>query len=223
MGRACIALLACITTAELLGCNQKKIVYRPVSAYMREGGADVPDEVLLPDGRTLKFVSPEEFEAIKREQRGEEPAISLDADAKVFQPWEQHEDGTIQLRAMIPAHVVVNTMACLRDERYVELWRQLVASDVRSRAEASAYARGGTTGSAEAEFVQWCVANRRDALMLLNRVSFGLSSSSAVMRNHGGGRITIELSPQIAQGTEFKLKTIEILTESDGLKLGGIW
>ncbi len=205
------------------GCSQPRIVYRPVAAYMREGGAEVPDEVVLPDGRILKFVSEEEFAQIKAEQRGDAPLISLDADAKAFAPWEQREDGTVQLRAMIPAHVVANTMACLRDERYVELWQQLVASGVRNRAEAASYARGENATAAQDQFVEWCVRHRGDALMLLNRMSFGLSSSSAVMRNHGGGCMTIELSPQIAKGAEFKLKTVEIITEPDGLKLGGIW
>ncbi len=218
------ALIASVCVAlPLLSCSQPRIVYRPVAAYMREGGAEVPDEVVLPDGRILKFVSEEEFAQIKAEQRGESPVISLDEDAKAFAPWEQQEDGSVQIRAMIPAHVVANTMACLRDERYAELWQQLVASGVKSRAEAAAYARGERSSAAEEQFVEWCVKHRGDAMMLLNRMSFGLSSSSAVMRNHGGGRITIELSPQIAKDTDFKLKTVEIITEPDGLKLGGIW
>ncbi len=218
-----VACFAGACAVLLAACTPQKVIYRPVASYMREGGADVPDEVLLPDGSLLKFVTDEEWAAIKAEQRGETPAISLEADAKTFAPWEQGDDGSIQMRAMIPAHVVGNTMACLRDERYSELWNQMVSSSVRSRAEAAAQSRGDSTEDAEADFVKWCETNRRDALMLLNRMSFGLSSSSAVMRNHGGGRITIELAPQIAKGTDFKLKTVEIITEPDGMKLGGIW
>jgi hypothetical protein len=119
-----------------------------------------------------------------------------------------------------PVHVIFITMRAFREERYGDLWDQMVAESVRERAE-SEYG----PEVARQRFIEWCAKSRKDALMLLNRMSHGFTTNGVVMRRLDGGMTRLSLPPQVSG--DFKLKYVEIAfapTPEGGntLKLAGI-
>jgi hypothetical protein len=106
----------------------------------------------------------------------------------------------------MPEHVVANAMRAFREERYGELWDQMVAASVRRRAELS-----DNPEAARAKFVEWCTKRRGDAMTLLNRMAFGFSTNAVIMRKSGPTLLELSLAPQVAG--EFKLRVVEIAYE----------
>jgi hypothetical protein len=123
------------------------------------------------------------------------------------------------MQAIMPEHVVANAMRAFREERYGELWDQLVSSGVRRRAALSE-----SPEEARARFVEWCSGRRGDAMMLLNRMAFGFSTNAVIMRKSGPATVQLTLAPQVAG--EFKLRVVEIeyeqTPEGERVTLAGI-
>jgi hypothetical protein len=186
---------------------------------------ELPDEIVLEDGTVVRYVPLSEFLARKKarqEGRGFEAApkdAPPDPTKPVFQLWEEREDGTVRMQAVMPEQVVANAMRAIREERYAELWDQLVADGVRRRA-----AGEGGPDAARARFVAWCAKNRSDAMMLLNRMSFAFSTNGVVMRKTGNNLLQMTLTPQVV--SELKLKVVEVAYETtpegDRVKLAGL-
>ena len=174
---------------------------------------DLPDEIVLDDGTIVRYVSIGEHlarqRAIRRGERYVEGGDRKEADpsAPSFLPWMEQEDGSVVIEARSPEHVVVNTMRAFREERYGDLWNQLVAQGVRTRAESE-----GGADAARERFAAWGARNRTDAMTLLNRMSFAFSTNGVIMRGTGGGFFELRLAPQISQ--DFKLRVVEVVVET---------
>jgi hypothetical protein len=214
---ACAALLGLGLTA----CGPR-IEYRVRPDFA--GAADIPDEVVLDDGTVVRYISVAEFAARKRARAQgrtfERPAAPTGEAAPAAEPWMEAEDGSVTMLAEEPVHVIFITMRAFREERYGDLWDQMVAESVRERAE-SEYG----PEVARQRFIEWCAKSRKDALMLLNRMSHGFTTNGVVMRRLDGGMTRLSLPPQVSG--DFKLKYVEIAfapTPEGGntLKLAGI-
>jgi len=216
-------------TCWAVGCGQR-VEYRARPGFTTS--EDLPDEVVLDDGTIIRYVSLTEFLARKRaRERGDtykppgavtttsETQGSADGSASnqpSFSPWEEFDDGTVRMRARMPEQVVANTMRAVREERYAELWDQMVTQRVRDRAAAELAVATGDGGAssgraseaARARFSSWCAKNREEVMKLLNRMSFGFSSNSLIMRKTGPHSLSIELTPQLA--SDFRFRVVEI-------------
>lgn len=209
------ALVAVVSTAS---CGPR-VEYR-----VRPGFAtreDLPDEVVLDDGTVIRYLELDEYLARKGAlPQRTTPAAAAAAAAESFVPWEETDDGRVQMQADRNELVIMLAMRAMREERYGELWDQLVSRGVRDRAAAE----GGGAQDAREKFIEWCAKWRGDAMTLLNRMSFAFSSNTVVIDRIGPGLIRLRLPPQVSK--EFKFKSVEIYSErtpkGERMYLGGI-
>ncbi|MEY3141782.1 MAG: hypothetical protein RLY21_275 [Planctomycetota bacterium] len=215
-----VALLA----AGLATACGPRVEYRARPGYA--SSEELPDEIVLEDGTIIRYVPLSEFLARRkaREQgRDYEPpstdAAAADPQKPGFRAWEEAEDGSIRMQAIMPEQVVANAMRAFREERYGDLWDQMVADGVRRRA-----ALEGGPEVARERFISWCGKNRSDAMTLLNRMSFAFSSNGVVMRKTGDNMLQMTLTPQVIK--DFKLRVVEVsfetTPEGERVKLAGI-
>lgn len=207
-GARLLAGAACVAAAALTACGPE-VVYRPRPGFAT--AEDLPDEITLEDGTVIRYVPLSEYLARKAARKQgkslEDMLASAPKDgenaAPGFLAWEEADDGAVRMQAIMPEHVVANAMRAFREERYGELWDQLVSSSVRRRAELA-----DDPELARAKFVDWCSKRRGDAMTLLNRMAFGFSSNAVMMRKSGPTLLELTLAPQVSG--EFKLRVVEI-------------
>jgi hypothetical protein len=221
--RAAVVFGACTAFAALTACGPR-IEYRARPGFATS--AELPDEVVLDDGTIIRYLPVNEFLAMKRaRERGEtwEPGdggagtrASASAEESAdgeparpsFLPWEEDAEGRVRMQAKMPEQVVANAMRAFREERYGELWEQMVSRSVRERATREAE---GDADAARVQFAEWCGRGREDVMKLLNRMSFGFSTNAVIMRKSGPALMQLELTPQIAG--DFRYRIVEIAYE----------
>jgi hypothetical protein len=156
--------------------------------------------VTLDDGTVLVFSTREPTSELTRQ---------ADSDSRPFQIREEFDDGTIVLRALLPQHVLANTLTCLRNQEYELIWEQLLAEQTRRAYELQ------EQGLEECE--EFFSANRNELVAMLTRLLMGLVRGEAFMENVDGGVVRFRFHPRVA--TEFQFKTADIISEGGGLKL----
>jgi hypothetical protein len=217
-----LSACAMLGVAFLAACGPR-VEYRARPGFA--SSEELPDEIVLEDGTIIRYVPLSEFLARRKareEGRMYEPRSADDkADPQKpgFRAWEEAEDGTVRMQAIMPEQVVANAMRAFREERYGDLWDQLVSESVRKRAAAES-----TPEAARERFIVWCGKSRSDAMTLLNRMSFAFSTNGVVMRKTGENMLQMTLVPQAL--ADFKLRVVEVsfetTPEGERVKLAGI-
>ncbi|MFM7133363.1 MAG: hypothetical protein ACKO0W_03505 [Planctomycetota bacterium] len=205
------AAVAAVLGAFLLASCGPRVEYRPRPGFASE--EELPNEVVLDDGTVIRYVPVTEYIARKKarkEGRDYDPEARSRGAASLggppppqFLSWEELQDGAVRMQAIMPEQVVANTMRAFREERFGELWDQLVAEGLKRRA-----AEEGGPDAARERFVGWATARRTEVMTLLNRMSFGFSTNAVIIRKSGPTSLTLELAPQVAG--EFKYRVVEV-------------
>ena len=234
-----VIMVYAAVSMSLSSCGPS-VVYRARPGFA--SSEELPDEVTLNDGTVIRYVSRGEYLARKRaEKEGREyEASSRKASAKEaptgesFVAWDESLEGSVHMKAIMPEHVVSNAMRAFREERYGELWDQMVTQAVRSRAARDieleranqppdaleSEERIDSAILARDQFILWCTNARSDVMTLLNRMSFGFSTNAIIMTKSGPTSLRLELTPQIS--AEFRYKVVDIEFEGDRVLLSGI-
>lgn len=128
---------------------------------------------------------------------------------KTFRIREETDDGTIVLRAKLPRHVLVNTLACFRNNEYQLLWDELLASSTKSfyTEQKDGYVKYETH----------LRKHRRDMAALVNRMVVGQTFSETIIHQADDGTITCRLRKRLMP--RFKFKEVLMVKENGGLKL----
>ena len=221
MTRLAYALALAAIAAMPASCGPK-VEYR-----VRPGFAtrqDLPDEVVLDDGTIIRYMELNEYLAMQSKAKGTSrpsPAATAPVDGPPTSiAWEEYDDGTVKIVAERHDQVVALAMRAFREERYAELWEQLVSPGVRARAAAE----DGGPDKARERFIEWCAKWRTEVMTLLNRMSFAFSSNQVIFDRLGPGLVRLRLAPQIT--ADFKYRSIEVYMEQspngDRAYLGGI-
>ena len=223
------AAAALFATLAAAGCYRVEYHVRP-AYYEQAAEGELPSEVTLKDGTVVKFIDEEKRDELRALARGEDPyakksePVDRDGDGKPDEPaekapiWQENDDGTVTMRATMPEHVIANLMQSLRQERYIEFWRQMMSERTREIAETD-YPQ---PGEAEQRFAGWARKHRKDLMATLNRISFGYLSPDVLIRKHGREAMTVELTPKVTQGGGFKFTELDIQFEKGLPRLGGI-
>ncbi len=207
----------------LTGCEPYRVEYhqRPDFYYEASEG-ELKDEWIAPDGTVVKFTRdllPSEEEALAQQleasRKAAGPAPDKNGDGVPDEPeltklWEEHEDGTVTMRAFLPQHVVVNFMQALREERYGEFYDQLVSVETQGECDSR------SKGQGKRLFARWCVTNRRSIMETLNRMAFGYMKSDVILRKTGPSGYRIDFTPRLSQ--QFEFTSIDTLYEGKGMK-----
>ncbi len=182
------------------GCEPYRIEYHKRPAfYDRLVESPLDDRVVLDDGTVLIY-----------QTRGQEDQATSDGgEKKVFQIREELDDGSIVLRALMPEHVMANTLECLRTGEYELLWDQLLSERTKL-----AYAEQGQGCDEFAAFFQ---THRRELAKTLNRMLLGIASHEVVIEDVAPGVTECRFWPQIAR--DLKFKKVTVVREDLGMKL----
>ena len=234
-------LLAALLPGSLFfGCETVTTEYhRRPGFYKLASEQELKDEFVTADGRRVVFIEdgrlPSEVEAMEAEKRERDEAARRERERlrkqaiaaglpippeamepeplEAFKSREVLDDGTVRLQAILPEHVIANVMSCLRKQEYFELWEQVVAKSTQ-RIYTS-------RGEGVEEFVEWCVRNRSELMMSLNRMSFGYYGGSDVIVDRlPDFSVRVRFSPTIA--SEFDFTEVLVIQEREGMKLAGI-
>ncbi len=194
--------LACVAfTLATAGCETYRVEYHRRPAFYKSAAVgQLEDRVTLEDGTVLVYTS-----------RGRPPdAGAGDGESgRRFQIREELDDGTIILRALLPQHVLANTMTCLRNQEYELIWDQLLSEQTKHSYELH--------DQDYDEFAAFFEANRLELGATLTRMMLGLSRGESFMETVAGGVIMFRFHPRIAR--EFEFKTVKVIPEGGGLKL----
>jgi hypothetical protein len=215
-----LALTALALTAVALtsGCQQYRVEHhkRP-GFYQKASKQELPTEVTLADGTVIKYENPAEAGAIGQ----------VDKTGKVFEPREESEDAQgqkkILLRALLPEHIVVITLTCLRNEEYDLLWEQILAKQTRAdyaaraRAELEEDSEAGVNPDGRDEFIAFMRKHRHELVATLTRMVTGMSAQDVALDDLGEGVTRCRLRPQIAE--PFAFKSLVMVKEDGWLKL----
>lgn len=225
------AAVAPVAIVSLLAAGCYRVEYHVRPAYYEQASeGELPSEVTLKDGTVVKFIDEEKRDELRALARGEDPdarkakPVDRDGDGKPDEPaekapiWQENEDGSVTMRATMPEHVIANLMQSLRQERYVEFWRQMMSERTREIAQADYPA----PGEAEQRFAGWARKHRKDLMSTLNRISFGYLSPDVLIRKHGREEMTVELTPKVTLGNDFKFTRLDIRFEKGLPRLAGV-
>ncbi len=195
-----LVALGCIAfTLATSGCETYRVEYHRRPAFYKSAAVgQLEDRVTLEDGTVLVYST-----------RGGSPVSGDGVSGERFQVREELDDGSIILRAMLPQHVLANTMTCLRNQEYQLIWDQLLSNQTKHSYELQ--------DQGYDEFAAFFEANRLELGATLTRMMLGLSRGEAYMENMGGGVILYRFHPRIA--SQFEFKTAKVVAEGGGLKL----
>jgi hypothetical protein len=196
--RVCCLALAALAIAA---CSTYRVEYHKRPGFYRNtASGPQPDQVTLDDGTVLVFTTREPTSELTRQ---------ADSASEPFRIRQEHEDGTIVLRALLPQHVLANTLTCLRNQEYEQIWDQLLAEQTKRAYDLQ--------GQGYEDFETFATANRNELVAMLTRLLMGLVRGEAFMENMDGGVVRFRFHPRVA--TEFEFKTVEVVSEGGGLRL----
>lgn len=183
----------------LSGCETYRIErHRRSPIFFNEQYVDgeVQRSVTLDDGTQLIF------EPIEMQSSYGRTGANKGTPFKIRQ---ELESGEIVLRALMPQHVLMNLLACLRLREYELIYEQLLAERTRRNYE---------SGEGFDSFSAYMERNRLDLARLLTRMLAGLAQQQVTFTSLGNDVTRCRLRPQIAE--QFKFKRIDVLRESNG-------
>ena len=166
-------------------------------------GGDTPSTTITADGTEIRWI-----EKQSPELQGFEQTIGLDR----VRIRTDHEDGSVELKSVLPMHLVVNLLECLRRAEYRVIWEQIISHEQRTW-----YEDRGEDGYGE--FLRYFQRNRKNIASMLNRMHAGKVYGDVVtdVGELGG---TVSLRRHIAY--EFPLSVLQIVREGGEWKLEDI-
>jgi hypothetical protein len=177
--------------AAIAGCEEYRVEYhtRP-GFYAKASEYELPSDVILNDGTRVVYSTREFQSSLGR--KGEEAG-------RPFALRTQREDGTINLHALIPDHVLMNTLDCTRNAEYELLYDELLAQRTKDE-----YIAAGL--DPKQEFISFMSRNQVEIARLLTRMAAGLPHQEVAMVPMAENITRCRLRPQVAE--PFKFKTV---------------
>jgi hypothetical protein len=194
-----IRLLLPILIAAALGagCEPYRIEYHKRPAYYRRlTDRPLDERIVLEDGTILVY------------NEADPSDDSADEGGAPFRIREELDDGSVVLRALLPEHVLANTLECIRNSEYELLWDQMLSERTKLAYEEQ--------NEGVEEFAAFFREHRRELARTLNRMLVGLTAHEVVVENAGNGVTVCRFWPQVA--ADFKFKHVSMVNEQ-GLKL----
>lgn len=196
-----LLLSACVCLP--CACETKRVEYRRRPSWMSHFDAAATTDGTTSDGTEIRWV-----DGVERRLEGFEQTIG----GQRVRIWDDAEDGTITVTCVLPMHVVVNTLECLRRKEYRVIWEQLISTDQRAH-----YDRMGPEGYEQ--FLEFFRDNRTELAAMLNRMHVG-KVYGEVMADTGPDGGTLRLRPDVVR--DFEYAEVRIVREGKNLKLADI-
>lgn len=204
-----LSLLAALSMVAA-GCERYRIEYhRRPDWHARMVDGPLPDRTVLPDGTIILY-----------NQSDSKKAFAPVNDAPGFELRRTNDDGSVSLFALLPEHVILNTLNCVRGGEYQLLWDELVSERTKMRYEEE--------GLSYAAFETFFRENRIELGRTLARMSIGISMQDAAVTTLQPGHYRVQFWPHIInaskqKGGGFAFNYVEIVREGFALKLHTIY
>ncbi len=193
-----------ILLAMTAGCETKRVEYRTRPAWERMLGGEAPESSVRADGTEVRWIDDH-----SRELSGFEQTIG----GEQVQLRTEDADGGVAVRSVLPMHLVVNLLECLRRSEYRVIYDQMISSSQREW-----YAAQGDGGYDR--FLDWFQRRRKDVASTLNRMKAGKVFGEVVIAVEGE-TASVSLRPNVAY--DFHIKGLDLVREQGDWKLQDIW
>lgn len=185
------------------GCKEYRVEYVTVPSYYQDAVSedDLSDGAKLSDGTTIVYQT--------RSAGRLESLNASGGEQKVFEPIVEREDGSCELHAVLPEHVLGNFIYCLNKENYEACWSQVLSEATKQAMAAS--------GEGYEEFAAFLQRNRKELLVTCNRLALGLPRQDTILEPGPNGIIRLKFRPHIAKN--FAFHRFDMINEGFELKL----
>lgn len=188
-------------TLSCTACTTQKVEFHTRPAWHYTMDNDMLDEIVQEDGTVVKYstVGGSRSDAVSQYLDG----IELHS--------ENELTGKITLHAVLPEHVLEQTLVCLRDRDWDLLYEQILSTETRANYDAKDNGR--------AEFKAFFETYRRELGKTVQRLLRGKSFGDVVHTTDGDFTIVTFAPGSIG---DFKFHTVRLIREGEYLKLAVI-
>jgi hypothetical protein len=184
-----------------VGCDTQRVEYRNRPFWQQSMANQLPSEGVRDDGTVMKFST--------------DSSSTTDTVVDYLNTVKLEEKdeltGEITLRAVLPEHLLSQTLTCLRDRDWVLLFEQVLSEQIQS------YYNQREFGYEE--FEDFFSTNRRDLAMTFQRMIQGRSIGD-VIENQKGNKLFLTFSRRVK--TKYKFNQITLVRQGEYLKLYSI-
>ncbi|MBC8203436.1 MAG: hypothetical protein H8E91_06360 [Planctomycetes bacterium] len=182
-------------------CTTQRVEYHKRPAWHYAMDKEMPDEIVKEDGTVIKYatVGGTSSEAVSQYLDG----IELRSEDEIT--------GEVTLRAVLPEHVLEQTLICLRDRDWDLLYEQILSSATRENYESKERGRE--------EFHAFFNTYRKELGKTVQRLLRGKSFGDVVQQTVGDYTIVTFAPGSLGN---FKFHTVKLVREGEFLKLAVI-
>lgn len=194
-------LLVMVTSFTCSGCETQRIEYHTRPAWHYSMTKTIANEVVRSDGTVVKYVP-----------IGGSTSVAVQKYLDTISLQETDETtGDTTLRAVLPMHVLTQTLVCLRDREWELLYDQILSRDAREYF--------GSRENGNDEFVAFFENHRNDLAKSMQKMIQGKPFGDVMVREEGR-TVRMSFSPRMVGN--FKFRKITFYREGEYLKLHSI-
>lgn len=193
--------LLILVIVSVIGCETQHVEYRKRPLWQQSMANSLPRETIRDDGTVMIFSS--DAASTSNTVQDYLKTIKL----------EEKDDitGEITLRAVLPVHLLSQTLVCLRDKDWVLLFEQILSEQMQS------YYNGREFGYEE--FEDFFTTNRKELAKTIQRMIQG-SGVGDVVETEEGNKLLLTFSRRVR--TKYKFNYITLIRQDKYLKLHSI-
>jgi hypothetical protein len=193
--------LAVIPALTLLACKTQRVEYHNRPAWHYAMDKEMPNEFVQEDGTIVRYstVGGSRSDAVSQYLDG----IELRSEDEIT--------GEVTLRAVLPEHVLEQTLICLRDRNWDLLFDQVLSTETRKNYETKEYGRE--------EFNAFFEKYRKELGKTVQRLLRGKSFGDVVHKRNGEYTIVAFAPGSLGN---FKFHSVTLIQEGEFLKLAVI-
>ena len=183
------------------GCETKRVEYHTRPAWHYSMTKTMASEVVRNDGTVVKYVPIGGSTSV---------AVQKYLDTIALQETDE-TTGDTTLRAVLPVHVLTQTLVCLRDRDWDLLYDQILSGAARDYFD--------SREAGKAEFIAFFETHRNDLAKSIQKMIQGKPFGDVMMKEEGR-TIRMSFSPRMVGN--FKFRNITFYREGEYLKLHSI-
>ena len=185
----------------LIGCETQRVEYHTRPAWHYAMDKQMDDEIIQEDGTIIRYatVGGTQSQAVENYLEG----IELRTEDEIT--------GEVTLKAILPEHVLEQTLLCLRDRDWDLLYEQVLSTATRENYEKKEYGRE--------EFIAFFEKHRKELGKTVQRLLRGKAFGD-VMHTTVGDLTIVTFTP--GSLGNFKFHAVKLVRENEFLKLAVI-
>ena len=185
----------------VVGCETQRVEYRKRPIWQQSMANSLPIETIRNDGTVMVFSSD-----------AASTSNTVQDYLKALKPEEKDDiTGEITLQAVLPAHLLSQTLVCLRDRDWLLLFEQILSEQMQS------YYNEREFGYEE--FEDFFATNRKELAKTIQRM-VRVSGVGDVVETEEGNKLLLTFSRRVR--TKYKFNYITLIRQDKYLKLHSI-